>query len=243
MPPARPSLALERRLLRGGASQVIGIDEVGRGSLAGPVTVGAAVVGATTPTAPKGLRDSKDLSAPRREALEPRIIRWAEASAVGHAGPAEIDVLGLTAALALAARRALDQLGVSGHVILDGSHNWLDGSAPGPVTMRVKADRHCSSVAAASVLAKVARDRIMCRLHGAGDRYDWAGNKGYAAPEHLAALATHGPSPDHRLSWQLPGVDAAALQRADPEGVRSRRRLEQGDQLVLIPEPASVPQR
>ena len=241
MPPPRPSLVLERRLLRGGAHRVIGIDEVGRGSLAGPVTVGAAIVGPGTPTAPKGLRDSKDLSAQRREALEPKISRWAQASAVGHAEPAEIDALGMTAALALAARRALEQLdGSAAEVILDGSHNWLDEVAPGPVTMRVKADRHCSSVAAASVLAKVARDRIMCGLSAADDRYQWASNKGYAAPEHLAALAAHGPSPHHRLSWQLPGVDAAALQRVDPQGERSRRRVEQGDQLVLLPEAAPV---
>ena len=221
-----PSLRHERQLLRAGHELVAGMDEVGRGSLAGPVTVGVLLVGPGTPTAPTGLRDSKLLTPAAREALAPKVRRWAVSWGVGHAEPAEIDALGIIAALRLAGRRALAQLPQQPSVlILDGSHDWLsdpreaslldlvqDAAGPAlpcaapPVTTRIKADMSCAAVAGASVLAKTTRDAIMVARHEDHPEYGWAGNKGYSAPEHLDALAAHGTCPQHRRSWRLPGV-------------------------------------
>jgi ribonuclease HII len=130
-PSVPPSLRLERQFLREGRTLVAGMDEVGRGSLAGPVSVGVLVVDAQTRTAPTGLRDSKLLSPAVREVLAPKVARWAVASAVGHAEPDEIDAIGIIAALRLAGRRALAQLPVLPDlVILDGNHDWLSSKAP-----------------------------------------------------------------------------------------------------------------
>lgn len=214
-----PSLRRERQLLRAGATTVAGIDEVGRGSIAGPVAVGVVVVVADTPTAPQGLNDSKLLSAARREQLVPRLHRWAYRWSVGSASPAEIDQWGIMTAQRMAALRALADVGPVDVAILDGNHNWLSGDQQGElfvsnpnftiprVMMRVKADRSCSAVAAASVVAKVKRDREMVDLHRADQRYDWAANKGYASASHAEALMAYGPSQHHRRSWQLPGCD------------------------------------
>lgn len=226
-----PSLRLERELGVGGAL-VAGMDEVGRGCLAGTVSVGVTVVDTSVRRQPAGLRDSKLLPAAAREQLVDPIRRWALACAVGHASPAEIDDVGIIAALRLAGWRAVAQvtvaLGVApAVVVLDGSHDWLtappvdlfagleatDSDAPVGaevrVVTRVKADLTCASVAAASVLAKVERDELMRLAHEADPRYDWAGNKGYAAPQHIEALRLHGPSARHRRSWRLPGVEVA----------------------------------
>ena len=210
------------------------MDEVGRGALAGPVTVGLVVLGPGTERAVPGLRDSKLLSPARREALVPRILAWCAASGVGHASPPEIDVLGLTAALRLAGRRALAAAADRGAppdvVLLDGKHDWLSdpaepslfdgpgGSGDGPdrpawagaVVTRVKADLTCASVAAASVLAKVERDRIMQDLSGSWPQYGWDSNKGYGAAGHRRALAQDGPTLHHRLSWRLTETPAPA---------------------------------
>ncbi len=206
---------------------VIGMDEVGRGALAGPVAVGVCAITGAEGDAPEGLADSKLLSPRRREALVPLIRKWAPSSAVGWASNAEIDAHGIVVALRLAGMRALSSLAPScrapGLVLLDGSHDWL--SAPqdlfaaleGPampevdvpeVRTRVKADAECAVVAAASVLAKVARDRHMSAMEDPG--YEWAANKGYASPAHIAALARLGPSPLHRVSWRLPGLPGRA---------------------------------
>lgn len=234
-----PSLALERELLRRRGGVLAGIDEVGRGALAGPVTVGVVVIDLRTRSAPRGTRDSKDLSAPQRTALAPSIRRWAAASAVGHAQPDEIDTVGIVGALRVAAMRALGQLEMAiDTVLLDGSHDWLGTAGvaedvPGQprVVTAVKADRRCSSVAAASVLAKVERDQLMVALGQTDRRYGWADNKGYSAPGHLRALAVHGPTEQHRLSWELPGVAAVRAATISPQ--RARRRLETGDQLMV----------
>ena len=212
-----PTLREERRLLREGHPLVAGVDEVGRGALAGPVTVGVVLVHAGTRSAPVGLRDSKLLTPAAREVLAPRLRRWAAAWAVGHAEAGEIDALGITAALRLAGCRALAELGQRPSVVLlDGSHDWLtaggqaslldapDEAPLPPVVTRVKADLTCAAVAAASVLAKTTRDRIMAGHHLADPRYGWHENKGYSAPGHLEALAEHGPCELHRRSWRLP---------------------------------------
>lgn len=124
-----PTLRVERSLLRAGADAVICLDEVGRGALAGPVTVGAVLVEPETKPAPRGVRDSKELSPRGRAALLPRILDWAPAAALGWSSAAEIDNLGLTAALGLAGRRAIAGLGRGADVVLlDGNLNWLTGS-------------------------------------------------------------------------------------------------------------------
>ncbi|MPV38210.1 ribonuclease HII [Georgenia subflava] len=240
--PARrtvPSRRLENELLAAlpDGGLVAGMDEVGRGALAGPVSVGVAVVGATTSRRmPKGLADSKLLSAQAREDLVAPVRRWCAGWAVAHASPAEIDEIGIIAALRLAGRRALAELAgaglVPGIVILDGVHDWLSEPAqtelfapqlpdvlvPGtgeevatpPVRTQVKADASCAVVAAASVLAKVTRDSLMVGLDPEHPQFGWAGNKGYSSAEHVAALAEHGACELHRRSWRLPGLGGAA---------------------------------
>ena len=204
--PASPTLRLERRLLRDGANRVGAMDEVGRGAPAGPVHVGLVVVERSTGRAPDGVRDSKLLTTPARRRLVPAIEGWAAASAVGSAGPAEVDELGVTGALRLAGLRAL--AAVDEHpevVILDGNHDWLTGvDCALRVVTRIKADRTCTSVAAASVLAKVARDAVMVALSADHPVYGWDANKGYGTEEHLAALGRFGTTAHHRLTWRLP---------------------------------------
>jgi ribonuclease HII len=230
-----PSRGLERSLLRSGHRLVGGIDEVGRGALAGPVTVGVVVVELGTRAAPRGLRDSKLLTPAARESLQKPIRRWCVDWAVGHASAVEVDAIGIIAALRTAANRALGALHQRGTwptaVILDGSHNWLRrpereqgdlfeawelDPAPVPeVHLKVKADLQCAAVAAASVLAKCERDGWMVALDAQHPGYGWALNKGYAVPEHLAALRALGASPLHRVSWRLPvGPDADDIGRS-----------------------------
>jgi len=222
---ADPTLRVERALSRSGAKYVIGLDEVGRGALAGPVAVGAALIAASRRKFPDGLRDSKMLSEKRREELAPIAADWALFSAVGLASCEEVDGLGLTFCLGLAARRALAALGRSGApmtesvVLLDGNWDYVNrGMAERvPVHTRIKADRDCASVAAASVIAKVHRDRMMIDRHAVEPRYGWAGNKGYASAEHMAAIREHGPSDFHRRTWLhsspelLPGMEDIEL--------------------------------
>jgi ribonuclease HII len=227
-PPASraPTLRVERSLLRGGTRLLAGVDEVGRGALAGPASVGVVLVDADLRPAPKGVRDSKLLAPAARQALVPRIQHWARACAVGHAGPDEVDSVGILGALRLAARRALAQLpDVPDLVLLDGNHDWLsdpvgqgllafaqDAPRPTPpVRTLIKADLRCSSVAAASVLAKVERDAMMVLLDERHPSYGWSQNKGYASAEHLGALARLGACPQHRRSWRLPVVDDGSL--------------------------------
>ncbi|KGM09895.1 hypothetical protein N868_17900 [Cellulomonas carbonis T26] len=220
---------------------MVGMDEVGRGALAGPVSVGAVAVDLTTRTCPSGVADSKLLTPGARRRLLPALGRWGLARAVGHASPAEIDEVGIVAALRLAGGRALAALGVAPDVVLlDGSHDWLSpplqpdlfvevpevGFA---VRTRVKADQRCASVAAASVLAKCERDDLMVALDAAHPEYGWGGNKGYGAPEHVEALRRLGPCPEHRRSWRLPVTGevgagcAEAREDADATGARATR--------------------
>jgi len=208
-PVADPTFEVELALHDSGARFVIGCDEVGRGAIAGPVAVGLAVVDRGVGVHPKGLRDSKMLSEKRREELAPLAAGWALHTAVGLASALEVDTVGIIAALGLAGRRALNQLHGAGVlvqqsvVLLDGSHDWLTPALRSPVAvqMRVKADRDCASVAAASVVAKVHRDRIMIASDALHPGYGWVGNKGYASSSHYEALREIGPSAMHRLTW------------------------------------------
>ncbi|MFT3799307.1 ribonuclease HII [Microbacterium sp.] len=213
-----PRLTVERRLLREHAL-VIACDEVGRGALAGPVAVGAAAVDARIARRriPEGLRDSKLVAEHHRLAVAERAAGWVGASAVGWADAAEVDAVGIVRALGLAALRAIDELRALGVVpeeavvILDGNHDYItpaggEGLRVQPI---VKADRDCASAAAASVVAKVARDGLMTRLHEEHPVYLWNRNKGYASVEHRAAIRAHGLSPYHRASWAI--ADAPTL--------------------------------
>ncbi len=209
-----PTLDWERELLASGARSVAGVDEVGRGALAGPVSVGVVVVDLHTLDAPPGLADSKLISAHARESLVPRIREWCSDSAVGHASAAEIDALGILGALRSAALRGLSALSIAPDVvILDGSHDWLssreDLFSPAPavvephVHVRVKADQQCAAVAAASVLAKVERDRRLVEMDGAFPGYGFAQHKGYGSASHREAIRTLGACEQHRRSWKL----------------------------------------
>lgn len=206
------TLRVERSLLRDLAdgSVLAAVDEVGRGALAGPVAVGVVVIDAASASAPRGVRDSKECDAATRELLAPRVRAWARRSAVGMASPSEIDALGIIGALALAAARAVNATGVHPDVVLlDGKHDWISRVAPlSRVVTRIKADTTCAAVAAASIIAKVTRDAHMVRISAGYPDYAWESNKGYAAPEHVAALQRLGPTRWHRTSWQLPGVSS-----------------------------------
>ena len=219
------SLDHERALWDAGARVVAGIDEVGRGALAGPVTVGVCAVGPCDGW-PEGLADSKRLTAKRRETMADALAGFGVARAVAHASPAEIDELGIIGALRLAGNRALAAIAAEGVVVdavlLDGKHDWLtppeaslfDEPATAsavttpPVMMVIKGDDACASIAAGSVLAKVERDALMVAAHAEHPHFGWDGNKGYGAAAHLEAIRVHGPSDLHRRSWALPERDA-----------------------------------
>ncbi|TDW31227.1 RNase HII [Cryobacterium psychrophilum] len=204
-----PNLDVELAMLADGARFVIGCDEVGRGALAGPVGVGFVAIDASVTPIPAGLRDSKMLSEPKRELLAPLAAAWALHSAVGLASAQEVDELGIIACLGLAGKRALAQLHASGVditgsvVLLDGSDDWLNKALKTPLTVvtRIKADRDCGSVAAASVIAKVHRDRLMIAADAVSPGYGWLGNKGYGSAEHMRAIARLGATELHRKSW------------------------------------------
>lgn len=231
-----PTLRFERSFLAEGHRFVAGCDEVGRGALAGPVTVGLVVVDLAAAKGLRGVRDSKLLSPAEREALVPRIQRWALAYGVGHASAAEIDSVGLMAALRAAGNRAWAQASREVRpdaVILDGNHNWLAPAPQGslfddvdtlavvcdaPVHTRIKADLQCLSVAAASVLAKVERDRIMVDFAAAYPAYGWEINKGYATTSHRAAIDNLGASDQHRRTWRLGSLTPEANEPAGEIG-------------------------
>ncbi|MFC8681426.1 ribonuclease HII [Microbacterium ureisolvens] len=209
---AEPRLTLERKLLREHAL-IIACDEVGRGALAGPVAVGAAVVDAprSRKRIPQGLRDSKLVPEPKRADVAARAATWVAASAVGWASSEEIDEIGIMRALGLASIRALADLRAHGVipeeaiVILDGNYDYITPAGAWGLTVRpvIKADRDCASAAAASVIAKVARDRLMTDLHDELPAYNWARNKGYASPDHRDAIRAYGISRHHRASWSI----------------------------------------
>ncbi len=192
-----------------GVRYVIGCDEVGRGAIAGPVAVGLCLVDQQVGAFPQGLRDSKMLSEKRREELAPSSQAWSRFNAVGLASSSEVDAFGIIRALGLAGRRALRLLHEAGAniaesvIVLDGQFDWLSPVLRNPlrVQTRVKADRDCASVAAASVIAKVHRDRLMINADSDTPGYGWRSNKGYGSAEHYAAIAELGPSRWHRLSW------------------------------------------
>ncbi len=212
-----PGYAIEEQLTAAGATCVAGVDEVGRGAWAGPLIVCAAVTDGSP--APEGLTDSKLLTPRRRDAIAEVLEGWLPAYAFGEASAREIDEAGMTEALRRAAVRALEALPRRPDaVILDGAHNFLGGRWP--VRTQVKADLSSVTVAAASVLAKVRRDRLMAEL--GHEEYAFAANAGYPSPVHQEALKRLGPTPHHRLSWSylddLPQWRHLRRHRPDIEG-------------------------
>lgn len=190
-----PGLSVERELWTSESTVVVGVDEVGRGAWAGPISVGAAVV-------PRDrriykIRDSKMLTEEERESMFDRVADWCEHWSVGHASHQECDELGMSDAQRLAARRALEGLGVSfDHVLVDGNWDFVGGAR-----RIVRGDATSLSIAAASILAKVTRDRIMREMAPQFPGYNFEGNKGYPCPTHKANLQALGPSSIHRRSW------------------------------------------
>ncbi len=206
-----PSLNEERKLWRTGLLRVAGLDEAGRGALAGPVVAGAVILPVNTRR--EGLwaavQDSKLLPPARREELAEQIQVQATDSSIGLAAAAEIDANGIAPATRLAMRRAVRNLTQPPeHLLLD----WVRlNSLNIPQQSFTKGDLHIVSIAAASILAKVYRDQLLRQLHERFPAYGFHSHKGYAAPTHLAAIEEHGPCPAHRRSFAPMRTDARLL--------------------------------
>jgi len=198
----RPGLDQERALLEQGYRLIAGIDEAGRGAWAGPVYAAAVILPLDRPDLSqvlRGVADSKQLSPQRREALLQVIYAVALSVGVGTAAAAEIDALGIVPATRLAMKRAIDVLSPAPQALLLDYVQLLEIDLP--QRSLPKADQRCLSVAAASIVAKVSRDRWMVELHSQHPGYGFARHKGYGTADHRSALARLGPSPVHRLSW------------------------------------------
>jgi len=194
----RPHFRHEKALLAAGVWPVAGVDEAGRGPLAGPVTAAAVILDPKKMV--RGLDDSKKLSSAARNDLFDLICARALAVGVGMASAQEIDQVNIRNATLLAMRRALQALALPpAHALIDG--NASPREAPCPVQTIVKGDAISLSISAASIIAKVTRDRLMERLHEAWPHYGFSDHMGYGTPAHLAALRVHGPCPYHRYSF------------------------------------------
>jgi ribonuclease HII len=215
----RDFLEFERDLI-GRGEVVVGVDEVGRGALAGPMLVGAVTVRTCTEP-PEGLDDSKRLSHAKRVSLVEPLRSWALEWSLGVVTVAEIDEWGIRLALAVGATRALERLRTTPtHALVDGPLNLLTaecefrgqvvGTCPPftfaalPVTTIVGGDQRSAAIAGAAVLAKVERDSMLVELDRECSEYGWGRNKGYGVPEHLEGIRRVGVSAHHRISWNLP---------------------------------------
>jgi ribonuclease HII len=201
MPPKTaplPDFRFERDLATQGLWPVAGLDEVGRGPLAGPVAAAAVIL--DPQNLPDGVNDSKLLSAAQRDDLYEEIMARAISVAIATASASEIDRLNIRQATLLAQRRALAALAVEPrYVLIDG--NDLPDRLGCPGHTIVRGDSICASIAAASIIAKVTRDRLMEKLCRVYPAYGFSRHAGYATREHLDAIAAHGPCPFHRLSF------------------------------------------
>ena len=219
-PGLEPDLQFESTLLARDVEYLACLDEVGRGALAGPVALGAVLISRDVGHIPAGLRDSKLLTAKSRNDLLPKIQSWVLSQAVGFASAAEIDDLGIIGAMRVAGVRALEQLSpLPDLILLDGNHDYLssggvkrevtlfdvpDLEGIPPVVTKVKADMTCAGVAAASVVAKCARDALMIELASKHPGYSFEKNKGYSSADHIQGMRAHGLSEVHRHSWKMP---------------------------------------
>jgi ribonuclease HII len=192
-----PDFTFEQDLITRGALRIAGVDEVGRGPLAGPVTAAAVILDPAN--IPDGLNDSKKLTAKRREALEPLILACAQVS-IGHATVEEIDEINILRASHLAMERAVAGLGGVDHALIDG--NMTPRGLTVPSTTLIKGDSRSLSIAAASIVAKICRDRIMWDLAQQFPGYGWETNAGYGSKSHISALQNLGVTPHHRRSFK-----------------------------------------
>ena len=195
-PKPRPTSRWESRLRRQGLCSIAGVDEVGRGCLFGPVVAAAVILDPQRPI--RGLRDSKQLDPERREVLGARIRERARAFAFGSVGSAGIDRWNIYQASRRAMAAAVQSLGVAvDFVLVDAMQLDLDM----PQKSLIRGDARCVSIAAASIVAKVERDRWMRAWDKVYPQYNFASNKGYTTPDHLRALKEYGPTPLHRFSF------------------------------------------
>jgi ribonuclease HII len=192
-----PHYIFESRVLKTRPGPVAGVDEAGRGPLAGPVVAAAVIL--DRKKIPKGLNDSKQMTAETRETAFTAIMACAVAVGVGEASVDEIDLINIRQATHLAMARAVRQLATAPmFALVDGN----DAPAlPCPCDTIVEGDGRSLSIAAASIVAKVTRDRMMIALHDEHPQYGWLTNKGYGTGEHLEALGRHGPCRHHRRSF------------------------------------------
>lgn len=197
LPRPQPDLSLESDLSLRVDGLVCGVDEAGRGPWAGPVSAGAVIL--SVDDIPAGLNDSKALSEKKRDALAPIIKARALAWGVGFASVEEIEELNILGATGLAMRRAIEAMAIApAAALVDGNYRFV---LPCPVETAIKGDSRSLSIAAASILAKTARDHLMVELDARYPGYGFGKHKGYAAPAHIAALERLGPCPAHRPSW------------------------------------------
>jgi ribonuclease HII len=196
-----PGFSYEKKLLAGGFLRVAGVDEVGRGALAGPVVAGAVILHPAGPRAwLKGIRDSKQLSAEQRENFFDPITTKAMAWGVGMVDAAGIDAIGIVPATRMAMRLAIESLGAAPDALLIDFLTLSEFDLPQEGI--VKGDEICFSIACASIVAKVTRDRLMCALDDDYPGYGFAEHKGYATEEHLFCLRRLGPCRIHRRSFR-----------------------------------------
>jgi ribonuclease HII len=226
--PAEPDLSFELKLWDAGLTAIAGIDEAGRGALAGPVSAAAVIL----PPDPemerylKGVRDSKQLSPERRETAREKILQYASAWGVGYATSEEIDQIGILPATRLAAWRALEGLSIPPtHILLD--YLFLP-EIPVPQTALIKGDCRSLSIAAASILAKTSRDAVLRELELTYPGYGFATHKGYGTVAHRSALQRLGVCPVHRRSFALFGEPGGPINENQPEpDITSPRKMDQ----------------
>ncbi|HET7677831.1 MAG TPA: ribonuclease HII [Candidatus Limnocylindrales bacterium] len=208
-----PTLRYERRLWQEGAVRVVGVDEVGVAPTCGAVVAAAVIIRPNARKVP-GVRDSKTLSALQRERLVGLVRAKAVAVGVGAASVREIDRLNIYHATHLAMRRAIARIGEHDHVLVDGRRIVGFEAEVGPYTAIVDGDALCYSIACASIVAKVTRDRMMSRLAARYPEYGWQHNQGYSSREHRRALFEHGVTPHHRRSFLTVQAALAGRQEA-----------------------------
>src|SRR6185503_4004633 len=219
-----PHYIYESRLLKAHIGpkplRICGVDEAGRGPLAGPVMAAAVIL--DRKRIPKGLNDSKQLSEEEREELYPRILEMAVAVGVGEASVGEIDLINIRQATHMAMARAVRALSVAAQFAL------VDGNDPPALPCRcdtlIGGDGRSVSIAAASIIAKVTRDRMMVALHDEHPGYNWRSNKGYGTPDHYSGLKLHGVTVHHRRSFApvyniLHGIEAAPSNDGESTGI------------------------
>jgi ribonuclease HII len=229
-----PTLRWERPLWRDGATRVVGVDEVGVAPTSGAVVAAAVILPPNCHRIP-GVRDSKTMTALQRERLAPVVRRRAVAVGVGAASVADIDRLNIYHATHLAMRRAIARLGGHEHVLVDGNRIADFEQQVGPYTAIVDGDARVYSIACASVVAKVVRDRMMAKLAARYPVYGWDRNQGYATKEHRDAIRAHGLTPHHRASWQAIQVLMAGDQLSMFDGSEPASHL--SDELVAVMTP------